>query len=239
MTAPLIGISSENTHNEYGQAAIRSLRTYTQAVIKAGGVPVIIPGETPQDLRKILFSRLDGIILSGGNDIDPQLFNGEAHPAIGEIDPLRDACEMHLARMAIKKGKPILGICRGAQLINILLGGDLYTHIDDQYPNNIAHNFYPDHPRDLLSHRVRIDKSSKLFQIIREEEISVNSLHHQGIKTLAPQLAACAHAPDGLVEAVEIPEHPFALAVQWHPEWLPKEPSAQALFQALIDAAKG
>jgi len=238
MSAPLIGITSENTKNEYGQPAVRSLRTYIREIIKVGGIPIVIPSETPTNLLEALFARLDGIILSGGDDIDRALFNGEEHPRIGKPDPIRDQCEITLARMAVAKKKPILGICRGIQLLNVALGGDLYTHIEDQHPARVKHDYYPEPPRDLISHPVAINENSKLFEILGEREIPVNSLHHQGVKTLAPQLVATAHAPDGLIEAAEIPNHPFAIAVQWHPEWIPEEPASQALFKAFVEAAK-
>ena len=238
MSAPLIGISSENTENQYGQPAVRSLRTYIREIIKAGGMPVVIPSETPADLLAELFARLDGIILAGGDDIDPARFNGEEHPKVGKPDPLRDTCEITLAHLAVEKQKPVLGICRGIQLLNVALGGDLYTHVEDQHPAKVKHDYYPEPPRDLISHPVTIEENSKLFQIVGEREIPVNSLHHQGVKTLASQLVATAYSPDGLIEAAEVPNHPFAIAVQWHPEWLPEQPASQALFKAFIKAAK-
>ncbi len=237
MSTPLIGVTSENAENQYGQPAVRSLRTYIREMIKAGGMPVIIPSETPTEMLKQLFERLDGIILTGGDDIDHTLFKGADHPKIGKADPLRDQCEITLAKLAVSRGKPILGICRGIQLLNVALGGDLYTHVEDQHPAKVKHDYYPEPPRDLISHPVAIEKNSKLFEIIGETEIPVNSLHHQGVKTLAAQLVATAHAPDGLIEAVEIPDHPFAIAVQWHPEWIPQQPASQALFKAFLEAA--
>ena len=237
MNTPLIGITSENTENQYGQPAVRALRTYVREIIKAGGIPVVIPSETPKERLVELFARLDGIILTGGDDIDRTRFNGEAHPKIGKPDPIRDECEITLARLAVEKQKPIFGICRGIQLLNVALGGTLYTHVEDQHPAKVKHDYYPEPPRDLISHTVTIDENSKLFEIVAETEIPVNSLHHQGIKTLAKQLVATAHAPDGLIEAAEVSEHPFAIAVQWHPEWIPEQPASQALFKAFIAAA--
>ncbi len=237
MSAPLIGITSENTENRYGQPAILSLRTYIREVIKAGGIPLVIPSETPADLLKELFARLDGIILTGGDDIDPARFSGEKHPAIGTPDPIRDETEITLAQLAVANNKPLLGICRGLQLLNVALGGDLYTHIEDQHPEKKKHNYYPEYPRDLISHPVSIEENSKLFEIIGESKIDVNSLHHQGVKTLSPKLVATAYSPDGIIEAAEVPKHPFAIAVQWHPEWLPNQPASQALFKTFIEVA--
>lgn len=238
MSAPLIGITSENTKNEYGQPAVRSLRTYIREVIKAGGIPIVIPSETPGDMLSELFTRLDGIILTGGDDIDPARFNGEMHPKVGKPDPIRDECEITLAKLAVEKQKPVLGICRGIQLLNVALGGNLYTHVEDQHPAKTKHDYYPEPPRDLISHPVSIEENSKLFEIIGEREIDVNSLHHQGVKTLSPKLVPTAYSPDGLIEAVEIPGHHFAIAVQWHPEWIPNKPASQAIFKAFIEAAQ-
>lgn len=236
MNTPLIGITSENTENEYGQPAVRSLRTYIREIIKAGGIPLVIPSEIPSDQLNILFARLDGIILAGGDDIDPARFNGENHPKVGKPDPVRDECEITLARMAVEKKKPVFGICRGIQLLNVALGGDLYTHIEDQHSAKTKHDYYPEPPRDLISHPVIIEKNSKLFEITGKREIPVNSLHHQGVKKLAPGLVATAYSPDGVIEAAEVPEHPFAIAVQWHPEWIPDQTASQALFKAFIEA---
>jgi len=238
MSAPLIGITSENTENEYGQPAVRALRTYIREVIKAGGLPVVIPSETPAEQLKELFVRLDGIILTGGGDIDHTLFNGENHPKIGKADPLRDECEIALAKLAVEEQKPVFGICRGIQLLNVALGGDLYTHVEDQHPAKVKHDYYPEPPRDLISHPVSIAEDSKLFEIVGEPEIPVNSLHHQGVKTLSPKLIASAYSPDRLIEAAEVPGHPFAIAVQWHPEWIPEQPASKALFNTFIKAAQ-
>ncbi len=238
MSRPLIGITSGHTKNEYGQPAVQVLRTYIREVIKADGIPLVIPSETPATMLEELYKRLDGLILTGGDDIGIQYFNGEPHPAVSKADNERDNIEITLAKIAAKGRKPLLGICRGIQTLNVALGGDLYTHIQDQHPEKKKHNFYPDYPRDLVSHPVTIKKESKLFQIVGKEKIDVNSLHHQGIKTLASQLIATAHAPDGLIEAAELPEHPFAIALQWHPEWIPDQPASQAIFKAFIEATR-
>ena len=238
MTSPLIGITSGHSENQYGQPTVESLRTYIREVIKTGGTPVLIPSEIPVDQLKELYARLDGLILTGGDDIGIHHFNGVPHPKVGKEDPERDATELRLAKLAAKDTKPLLGICRGLQTLNVALGGDLYTHVEDQHPEKRKHDYYPEPPRDLISHSVTITKESKLFSIVRENEIEVNSLHHQGIKTLADDLVATAFAPDGLIEAVEIPEHPFAIAVQWHPEWIPEQPASQAIFKSFVEAAK-
>jgi putative glutamine amidotransferase len=149
---------------------------------------------------------------------------------------MRDSTELALMRDAVEQGKPLLGICRGAQVMNVALGGTLYTHIYDQLPNALDHA-YPGDLRRTLVHPVHVDESSHAAEIFGETLLHVNSLHHQGLKDIAPGLRVTGHAPDGLVESVELPEHPYAVAVQWHPEWLTDQPSMQRLFKSFIDAA--
>ena len=153
------------------------------------------------------------------------------------IDQTRDDLDVRMARYAIEHEIPFLGICRGFQVVNITLGGTLYTHISDQLPGALAHRLYPGYPEDLLSHSVRIEKDSLLAEIFDSQEVEVNSLHHQGIRELSRQLKATAWAPDGLVEAYEKPGHPFGLCVQWHPEILVKIPHFLDLFKAFVKAA--
>ncbi len=238
MSHPLIGITSGHTKNEYGQPAVQVLRTYIREVIKAGGIPLVIPSETPPEILDELYARLDGLILTGGDDIGIHHFDGEPHPTVQKPDDERDVIELALTKIAVKGNKPLLGICRGIQTLNVALGGDLYTHIQDQHPEKVKHNYYPEYPRDLISHPVTIKPDSKLFDIVGKDKIKVNSLHHQGVKTLANDLVATAVSPDGIIEATELPDHPFAIAVQWHPEWIPEKPASKALFNAFIAAAR-
>jgi putative glutamine amidotransferase len=163
-------------------------------------------------------------------------FNGSPHPRIGEVDEKRDFTELSLMRVAVDDGKPILGICRGAQVMNIALGGTLYTHIYDQLPGALDHA-YPGDLRRTLVHPVNVDETTRSAEIFGETLLNVNSLHHQGLKDIAPSLRVAGHAPDGLVEIVEIPDHPYAVAVQWHPEWLTDQPSMQRLFKSFVDAS--
>ena len=140
--------------------------------------------------------------------------------------------------MAAEQGKPFLGICRGIQVINVALGGSLFTDIDDQLSNPLRHDWYPNVPRNYLAHPVTFVSDSRLAQILDGDVFEVNSLHHQGLERLAPGLRAVACAPDQLVEAVEIPGHPFGFGVQWHPEWLQEHQPQRQLFQALTQAAR-
>lgn len=235
---PLIGVTMFRKDSGRNYNLLAVTEAYAAAVIEADAIPIMIPlGLSPEDLES-LRSRLDAILLTGGGDIDPALFGGEPHPTVHEIDPDRDSSEIQLALKVVETGQPFLGICRGLQVVNVALGGTLYTHITDQHPDAIRHDFWPDFPRDKISHPVRIDEETTLAEILGNPMIEVNSLHHQGIKDLAPSLKPSAYAPDGLIEAVELSDHPFGLAVQWHPEWLFGEYRTPALFNAFVQAAR-
>jgi putative glutamine amidotransferase len=141
-------------------------------------------------------------------------------------------------RTSVNDGKPLLGICRGAQVMNVALGGTLYTHIIDQLRGAIDHD-YPGNLRREIVHPVNVDETSRSAEIFGETLLKVNSLHHQGLKDIAPGLRAVGHAPDGLVEIVELPGHPYAVAVQWHPEWLTDQQPMRNLFKSFVDASSG
>jgi putative glutamine amidotransferase len=212
--------------------------TYINAIVQAGGLPVLIPSMLPEEDFRNLYSRVDGMLFTGGGDVSLDYFKGEEHPRIGEVDTARDVTEIQLMRAAVDDGKPILGICRGAQVMNIALGGTLYTHIYDQLPGALDHA-YPGDLRRVLVHPVNVDESSRSAEIFGETLLQVNSLHHQGLKDLAPGVRAAGYSPDGLVELIELPDHPYAVAVQWHPEWLTDQLSTRRLFTSFVDAAQG
>ena len=233
---PIIGITTNNTTNSYGQPIVLLQRSYVKAVMEAGGVPLMIPSLVAEDGWDAVYSRLDGVLFSGGGDISLDYFRGDPHPRIDDVDPERDSVELKLVQAAAADGKPFLGICRGCQIVNVALGGTLYTHIPDQLPNALDHD-YPGNKRTVLVHEVKIEEGTRLAEIYGQPIIKVNSLHHQGIKDIASALRVAGHAPDGLVEAVELPEHPFGLAVQWHPEWLTDQESTRNLFRKFVELA--
>ena len=237
MHKPLIGITAGHSENKFGHPIIHLLRTYVDATISAGGVPVIIPSELSATDWKILYAKLDGVILSGGADIDPKLFNGEKHPTVYGIDLERDALEIAMAKQVVEDEKPFIAICRGFQVLNVALGGTLYTHIPDQFSDKIQHDTDKDKPRNYHAHEVKVDEDTRLAEILGTPIIKVNSWHHQGVKDIAPMLEVTAHSPDGLVEGMEIPAHPYAIAVQWHPEWMPEDPAMRNLFTTFINAS--
>ncbi len=237
MSHPLIGITASRIHNSAGTPMTALNEVYTIAVARAGASPVIIPAGLPDADLLALLQRLDGVLFSGGGDVETSRYHGLDHPSVGGVDPDRDRGETLLVEQAIRGGVPFLGICRGIQVINVTLGGTLYSHITDQRPGALKHDYYPDYPRNLLAHEVNIEPGSRLAEILGTTTVTTNSLHHQGLWQPAPGLHVLAHAPDGLVEAVEYVGHPFGLAVQWHPEWMPDSLPMQALFRAFAAAA--
>ena len=235
---PLIGITTTQSKTVYGQPTVLLMQSYINAIMQAGGVPVLLPSLIATDGWETAYSRLDGILFSGGGDIGLEYSPGEPHPRIDDVEPLRDSIEWKLIQTAASDGKPFLGICRGCQVMNVALGGSLYTHIPDQLPNALDHS-YPGNMRTVLVHQVKIEEGTRVAEIFGEPIINVNSLHHQGLKEIAPALRVAGQAPDGLVEAIELPDHPFGLAVQWHPEWLTDQSGTQNLFHQFVRAAQG
>lgn len=238
MSLPLIGITAGRKSDANGHATLSVMEAYVQAVAQAGAIPMIIPLGLADDVLRDMTPRLDGVLFTGGGDVAPLHFNGLHHPAVNGVDADRDRVEINLLQAAVANHLPFLGICRGIQLINVALGGTLFTHIADQLPGAIKHDYYPDIPRDHLAHPVQVDSNSRLGEILGGVSFEVNSLHHQGIETPAPGLRVSAHAPDGLIEAIELPKHPFGLAVQWHPEWLQAHAPMRRLFSAFVRACQ-
>ena len=229
MTRPLIGISS------YGRAGQRQTFSlpceYVDVVRLAGGVPIVLPaveGDIPEALEVI-----DALILPGGGDVDPAHYGGVRHEANYGISPERDGFELALARAALARPDlPILCICRGMQLLNVALGGDLVSHIPDHYGEKVAHR----HPElKPVVHPVRIDPQSRLGNILGATDLTVQSVHHQAVGRLGTGLRAVAWSPDGVIEAVESANHRFLMAVQWHPELGALGDERQRrLFEALV-----
>jgi putative glutamine amidotransferase len=233
---PIIGITTDQSNNSYGQAIVNLSKAYVNAILQAGGVPVLIPSSVVNDGWKALYSRLDGILFSGGGDISLNYFKGEPHQRIEDVEPERDRVEMNLLQAAVSDGKPFLGICRGCQLLNVRMGGTLYTHIPDQLPGALDHS-YPGTMRTVLVHEVKIEEGTRIAEMLGEPIVMVNSLHHQGLKDIPKSLRIAGYAPDGLVEAIELPGHPFGVAVQWHPEWLTDQLPTRNLFTKFVETA--
>lgn len=235
---PLIGITTSTQNNEFGWRYHAGYANNAAAVMKAGGLPVFIPNGLPSDTRHDLYNRLDGVLIAGGHDIDPERYGDERHPLSQESDPERDDLEIAIAGWAVNDDKPLLGICRGHQVLNVALGGKLVQDVTTLTDTNMTH----DHPftraRSEISHHVYIEADSLLANIVRKTEIAVNSLHHQAVIVPGINTRVTARAADGTIEAVEIPDRLFVLSVQWHPEDLVgKSEEADHLFAAFVTAA--
>ena len=232
---PLIGITTHGPHDPDRANLDALLAGIVQGVERAGGWPVLVPPGLAEGTLRGLLPQLDGLLLSGGGDLDPARYGAPPHPLAAGIDPARDAAELALTRWAVYQGRPLFGICRGAQVLNVALGGTLYGDVSE-HPGAVRHT-YPDTAAAERPHPVEVEEGTRLATVLGVPELAVNSLHHQAVREVAPGLRVAARAPDGLVEAVELPAHPFALAVQWHPESLPAAPEMQRLFAALVAAA--
>jgi len=239
---PLIGITAfETKYIDPPHLPIVALnRRYVMAIEVAGGAPLMLPPGLGDDSLRALHDRLDGLLLSGGGDIDPAHYGEAPHPATREVSADRDRMELALARWAMNEDKPVLAICRGIQALNVALGGSLVQHIPAQVDNALQHTFEPGQvARDHVAHPVQIEAGSCLRAIMGVDRADANSWHHQSIKQAAPGLRVTARAPDGVIEAVELPARRFAIGVQWHPEWLyDHQPEMMRLFEALVQAAR-
>lgn len=212
---------------------------YKNALITAGGVPVLIPQNLNEAQLSALLDRLDGVLLPGGGDIDPQRYSRDVHPKVRGVDTVRDAMEHRVARLAVERDIPLLAICRGHQMLNVALGGTLWQDVETEMPGAGEHDFYrTGWERDFLAHQVLIEPHSRLRVLLGAQQTPVNSLHHQGVRDLAPGLAPVAYAEDGLIEALEMPDRRFVVSVQWHPENLVRTmPAMFGLFEGLVQAA--
>ncbi|MBC3888368.1 gamma-glutamyl-gamma-aminobutyrate hydrolase family protein [Acetobacterium paludosum] len=233
---PLIGVLPLYDSNK---KCIWMYPGYTDGITTAGGIPVILSLLKTQDDIEEIADRLDGFLFSGGKDIDPQYYGEPVLEYCNEINPPLDSLEMKLLNAVIAKNKPIFGICRGLQLINVFFGGSLYQDINIQMDREQPILHEQENNFEYPVHDISILKNTRLNDIICAERIRVNSMHHQGISILSPRVLATAYSDDGLIEAIEIPEIDFGIAVQWHPEFLWREDeNTLNLFKAFIDASR-
>jgi len=226
---PMIGITAS-----LECTTVKIQRVNIDAIESSGGIPVIVPYYRQEESVLTLADSLDGLLLSGGSDIDPTLFGEEPVPQLGSITPDRDWLEGILIKQFLIKKKPILGICRGCQILNITAGGGMYQDIYSQTGRSLLQHAQQA-PRDHASHWVTIEKGTMFYEIMGLEKIKVNSFHHQAVYPLAPGFVLAAQSSDGLIEAFESEEHPFVVGVQWHPEDLfANQMEAKKLFAAFV-----
>ena len=235
MQKPVIGVTPlfDRARDSYWM-----LPGYFLALEQAGAAPVMLPLTDDEGLLKRLVDALDGFLMAGGPDVDPAYYGAEELPSVNEICPERDAMEMTLLRLLWDADKPVFGICRGLQMMNVLRGGTLYQDIPTERPSDVEHRMKA--PYDRTVHTVTVLKETPLCRLFGADTVGVNSSHHQAIRTLAPGFVPMAIAPDGLTEAIYSPEKRFWWAVQWHPERLwSKDESNRKLFAAFVNAARG
>ncbi|HUS24853.1 MAG TPA: gamma-glutamyl-gamma-aminobutyrate hydrolase family protein [Candidatus Binatia bacterium] len=231
MRKPLIGITTYG-RDERGRYTLPS--EYVSAVQRAGGLPLLIP-PVPDNAAQYL-ALVDGLVLAGGGDIDPQHYGGTQIDTLYSVDAERDQLELALARAALQARQPTLAICRGMQIVNVCLGGTLIGHLPDEVGEAVLHR---KPPREPTPHAVSVKAGSRLAAILGATTLSPMSWHHQAIRQAAPGFEAVAHAPDGTIEAAELKSHPWLIAVQWHPELTAhQDPIQQRLFDALVAAAR-
>jgi putative glutamine amidotransferase len=233
---PLIGLTTSTTIDASPERAYTNA-AYIGAVQDAGGVPVLLPPQLLGEARDALWGRLDGLLLTGGGDVDPARYAQAPHATVYDVSAARDDLELDLTRRALAEGVPLLAICRGIQVVNVALGGTLVQDISSATGSLIQHS--QKGRRDVTTHAVKVDAGSRLAEVMGCAAVEVNSLHHQSIDRPGTGLRIVAHAADGVVEGAEVPGHPFAVAVQWHPEELvAHDGAARSLFAALVNAAR-
>jgi putative glutamine amidotransferase len=234
MRAPLIGIT---TGRDTKRSEFYSVRhEYVRSVERAGGLPVVLVPGDPALLAPLL-ARLDGLVVTGGVDVAPALYGQDPHPTVTAVSDERDLFEIALVREAILRDLPLLGICRGMQVMNVALGGTLIQDLPALVGTGVSHDHTVE-GRDAVAHAVSVAPGCRLASLVGAGELAVNSFHHQAVERLGEGLVETARAPDGVIEAMELPRSRFAVAVQWHPEsfWRDFERFGE-LFRGLVRSA--
>ena len=231
---PIIGINCD--YEEEGKQPYSfTYRDYSEAVIAGGGIAFLLPIIKNKNNVELLLKKIDGILLTGGNDVPPQRYGEERHERTVCVHPDKDTSDFILVGTAIKMKKPILAICYGTQLVNVALGGSLIQDIPSEVKTPVIHK---DSHNEHYTHAVTIRKDFLLYKVVGIDRIEANSTHHQAIKRVGKGLKDTAHTADGIIEAIEWRDYPFLVGVQWHPERMTGSPRQLALFNALIKASK-
>jgi len=239
---PIIGVPSARYADSWYTPANGNAISYLRAIEAAGGIPALIHQTADQDVVDTHYQHCDGIIFAGGTDIDPIRYAAARHPKLEAPDPQQDELELMLARRAIADGKPVFGICRGNQLLNIALGGSLYQDIPSEIAGSLNHSKSTDQ-RDMayLAHDLELTPDSWLAERLGATNLRINTLHHQALRTVAPGLRVVGYAPDGVVEVVEGTGTSFVLGVQCHPEelWEQADRRWARVFAGFVERAAG
>ncbi len=236
MAKPVIGVLPLiDTEKEKGSYWM--LADYIEGIKEAGGLPVIFTFTDDKEDAKKFVDMCDGILFTGGHDVDPLIYGEDKLPECAEISPERDVLEKLVLEEALKADKAVLGICRGLQFINAYLGGTLYQDLRTYHPSEVRHRQKPPYSEPI--HEVILEKGSPLFELLGTEKMNVNSCHHQAVKDVAPCLKVMAEASDGIVESAYYPDKKFLWLTQWHPEFMHKiDLNSKKIFKAFVEAAK-
>ena len=239
MRRPRIGITTSLTVQKIPERSYLN-SSYIRAIQQAGGAPIPLPPVLYPDALDEIYPLLDGVLLTGGGDIDSKRFGEAPHPTLFDVVPERDQLEISLVKRALSDEKPLLAICRGIQVLNVALGGSLYQDIASEPGSSVQHS--QSEPSEQPTHTVKVGPQSFLAEVLGKEELEVNSLHHQAVKALGKGIVAVAHAPDQIIEGIELADSAprrFVLGVQWHPEELAaRDESARRLFSAFVAASR-
>ncbi|OLN27072.1 gamma-glutamyl-gamma-aminobutyrate hydrolase family protein [Desulfosporosinus metallidurans] len=229
---PIVGITAAHCSEE--------LKTfprhyYVESIRNAGGIPLILPPVRTHEEATDILKLISGLLLTGGGDISPVYLKENPRRGIGECFPERDFSELLLTQLALQQDLPLLGICRGIQVLAVAAGGKIYQDIPSQYPSAMQHSQTA--PRQYAWHDVAIAEESDLFRLLDKTKIGVNSLHHQAVSEIPPEFIQCALASDGIIEGIEKPGAKFCLGVQWHPEsMMETEAHSKVLFRGFVEA---
>jgi putative glutamine amidotransferase len=238
MAKPLIGICPNIRPTRRRGDAYFLLASYVDLVSRNGAMPAILPLASTLEEARETVGRFDGLVLTGGSDLEPSRYGQTArHPALIGHEA-RNASDLFYARAAQERGTPTLGICLGIQVMNVEFGGSLLQHIPEDLPGALEHE-EENEDSDAPEHAVAIEPDTRLARILGEGGGLVNSFHHQSIDHIAPGFRVAARSPDGVVEAIERIDHPFYIGIQWHPERMPDAPLTRRLMGAFLDAARG
>jgi putative glutamine amidotransferase len=241
MPIPVIGVTGCNDQSARPPNIFlfSIAQTYIQAVERGGGAPVVIPPHLEEVALRAILAHLDGLLLSGGGDIWPAWFGEQDSGLLRWVDEWRDRTEIALARWALEQQLPLLAICRGVQVLNVAAGGTLVQDISTQAPNALVHSTIAGPPKSSVAHTVEVMAGSRLAGLVGAGQLGVNSAHHQAAKDVGAGLVVTARAPDGIIEGLEHPGHPFCVGVQWHPEaMIESQPAMLRLFEGLTQAAR-
>ncbi len=236
---PFIGINSSVTLNDTGIHRFCISGNYTEAVLKAGGIPLILTATGEPEIIEAYLGQINALLLVGGSDLDPSLYGDSENLATVKSPPkLRQGFDLAIARAALSRNLPVMGICMGCQVLNVAGGGSLYQDIEQQVEGHFIRHYQQTAPY-YVPHSVRIEHDSLLYRIMGKDKIDVNSAHHQSVKTPGDSFRPVAFSEDGIIECIEGTKNRFALGIQWHPEVIHRRPEQLSLFRALVSAASG